>query len=505
MAAHIGAVGASTMTNVALDLTRVPTSPEMLGLVSTDAIRRFSAAPICTIEQQVHILFAVGSTSDSQGEQLANVEPSPRVRDHFQSIFNDRCCFTPVRERDFRRWAKQLPLTRRRNVVGSSQVDAVAEVENLLQAACQRRASDIHLVPRQSESQVLYRIDGRLLPMHFFDNRQSALMINRLKVLGGLDIAEQRQPQDGRFSFDANQSRYEVRVATIPSRHGEKVTLRLLRQNAGAPSFSELGLTPEQSNAFQRQLLSPTGLVLLTGPTGSGKSTTLYSAISQLIRAKGGNVITIEDPIEYEIESATQIQVNHDEKLTFPNALRSILRHDPDTILIGEIRDAETAQLAVQAALTGHLVLSTLHTNSAGGAFTRLCELGVEPFLVEETLRMVVAQRLVRRLCLNCRQQDGLEAKGWKPHGCYYCSGEGSLGRIGLFETLQYTKASATTTDFRHGTGNDSATTSESNNVATIGSKAHKLSWTECARYHIAQGSTWQTEVQAALGELSDA
>lgn len=482
------------MTTTSVDLARVHPDPELVGQVPIGMIRRLRAIPVCRVHKQVQIVFALPPASGGANSlELADCRPSTRVVEYFNSLFSD-CAFIPAAERDFRQWCKRHQAHAMQLPVKVAEVDSVAEVSNLLRTGCLRRASDIHIVPHESSSRVHFRIDGQLRPIQSLEKTRTPQIVNRLKVLGGLDIAEQRQPQDGRFSFTTDDAQYEIRIATIPSRHGEKVTLRLLTQNASAADFESLGLTPQQSSALRKQLFSPTGLVLLTGPTGSGKSTTLFAAISQLIRCKGGNVITVEDPIEYEIESATQIQVNQDDKLTFPNALRSILRHDPDTILIGEIRDSETAQLAVQAAMTGHLVLSTLHTSAASGAATRLCELGVEPFLVNETLRMVLAQRLVRSLCVHCRERTEADIDAWQPAGCVYCGGTGALGRVGLFETLEYDCAE----DY-------APQTLAANGATVLGSKVRHLSWADCARYHVEQGRTWRDEVGSTFGGQFDA
>jgi type II secretory ATPase GspE/PulE/Tfp pilus assembly ATPase PilB-like protein len=241
-----------------------------------------------------------------------------------------------------------------------------------------------------------------------------------------------------------------MRVATIPTRFGERVTLRLLSPLQDTPSLAELGMGKGQLDLFTRAIASSNGLVLLTGPTGCGKSTTLYTAIMQLLKTRGGNVITVEDPIEYEIPGTTQVEVDSTEKVSFSRALRSILRHDPDVIMLGEIRDAETAEMAIKASLTGHLVFSTLHTNTAAGVVTRLLDMGVEPFLIAATLRLAVAQRLVRRLCPRCRSLSRLSEtdaaalgrpelsgqESYQSTGCVYCAGKGFVKRMALFEML---------------------------------------------------------------------
>ena len=242
------------------------------------------------------------------------------------------------------------------------------------------------------------RVDGLLESYREFPIALQPLVLSRLKVLAGMDIAEKRAPQDGRITsrFSGSRQSLDIRVATLPTRYGERMTLRLLTAHASKLSLQSLGMRTPDLRAFTAATARPHGLVLLTGPTGSGKSTTLYVAIEELLKSRGGNVITIEDPIEYEIQGASQVEVDSADKVNFTKALRSVLRHDPDVVMIGEIRDAETANTAVKASLTGHLVFSTVHTNTATGVVTRLMDMGVEPFLIAATLRLSVAQRLVR-------------------------------------------------------------------------------------------------------------
>lgn len=329
----------------------------------------------------------------------------------------------------------------------------VALCNTLIQAAVLRGASDIHLVPGEHSLAVQLRVDGQLEFYCDINKQIQAGLTSRLKVLAGMDIAEKRAAQDGRITAYLGETgrKLEIRAASLPTRHGERMTLRLLANNSSAASLQSLGMRELDLDLFRNATAKPHGLVLLTGPTGSGKSTTLYAAIDHLLKTQGGNVITIEDPVEYEIPGASQVEVDSVDKVNFSKALRSVLRHDPDVLMIGEIRDMETADTAIKAALTGHLVFSTLHTNTSTGVITRLIDMGVEPFLVAATLRLSVAQRLVRRLCPNCRQPRSirieeallmrapeLEGKtAYDPIGCLNCAGKGYLGRIGLFEMFQ--------------------------------------------------------------------
>ena len=328
-------------------------------------------------------------------------------------------------------------------------------VNQILTEAIELRATDVHFEPFEDVLRVRYRIDGVLkeaaIPPEV--KRFHAAIISRLKILSFLDIAEKRLPQDGRIKIKISGREIDVRVSVIPMLHGEAVVLRLLDQSSVLLGPEQLGLSQEDHQAFTRILGLPHGIILVTGPTGSGKTTTLYAGLSQIndIERK---IVTIEDPIEYQLRGINQIQVSTKSGLTFARGLRSILRHDPDVILIGEIRDLETAEIAVQASLTGHLVFSTLHTNDAPGALTRLVDMGIEPYLVASSLEAAIAQRLVRLICQDCREEASVkdlpalkqQFNGPLPdtlyqgHGCRNCQGTGYLGRRGIFELMVITE-----------------------------------------------------------------
>ena len=280
-------------------------------------------------------------------------------------------------------------------------------VNQVLKDAIELRASDIHLEPFEDEFRIRYRIDGVLqdVPVPAQLKRFQPAIVSRVKILSHLNIAEKRLPQDGRIKIRIDDAEVDIRVSVIPMLHGEAVVMRLLRQNATLRGMGELDMDQRELDCFRRVLQLPHGIILVTGPTGSGKTSTLYTALNE-INDSVRKIITMEDPVEYQLKGVNQIQVNEKSGLTFARGLRSILRHDPDVILIGEIRDQETAQIAVQASLTGHLVFSTLHTNDAPGAVTRLVDMGVEPYLVASSLEAVLAQRLVRVLCTHCKQID---------------------------------------------------------------------------------------------------
>jgi general secretion pathway protein E len=324
-------------------------------------------------------------------------------------------------------------------------------VNQVLKDAIELRASDVHLEPFEDEFRIRYRIDGELqeVPVPAQLKRFQPAIVSRVKILSHLNIAEKRLPQDGRIKVRIENAEVDIRVSVIPMLHGEAVVMRLLRQNSTLRGLGEIGMNTRELEHFQNVLRLPHGIILVTGPTGSGKTSTLYTALNEINDAVR-KIITVEDPVEYQLKGVNQIQVNEKSGLTFARGLRSILRHDPDVILIGEIRDAETAQIAVQASLTGHLVFSTLHTNDAPGALTRLVDMGVEPYLVASSLEAVLAQRLVRVLCPHCKQPDdsataqqfkaklGIAADKtiFKSVGCRECRNTGFFGRHAIFEWM---------------------------------------------------------------------
>jgi type II secretion system protein E len=331
------------------------------------------------------------------------------------------------------------------------QASIIRFVNQVLKDAIELRASDVHLEPFEDEFRIRYRIDGELqeVPVPAQLKRFQPAIVSRVKILSHLNIAEKRLPQDGRIKVRIDEAEVDIRVSVIPMLHGEAVVMRLLRQNSTLRGLAEIGMNQRELEHFQHVLGLPHGIILVTGPTGSGKTSTLYTALNEINDAVR-KIITVEDPVEYQLKGVNQIQVNEKSGLTFARGLRSILRHDPDVILIGEIRDAETAQIAVQASLTGHLVFSTLHTNDAPGALTRLVDMGVEPYLVASSLEAVLAQRLVRVLCPHCKHADisptaqqfkvklGIPANQmiFKSVGCRECRNTGFFGRNAIFEWM---------------------------------------------------------------------
>jgi len=327
-------------------------------------------------------------------------------------------------------------------------------VNSAMSRAVTLRASDLHLEPDSQGFVARVRVDGTMRELERYTSIPYEAVVCRVKILASMDIAERRLPQDGRLDARVNGISFDVRVSVIPMVRGESVVLRLLRQERAPTQLADLGMGESDAQLLQRWLAMPNGLILVTGPTGSGKSTSLYTAID-LLGKKTDKIVTVEDPVEYKLPGISQIQVNADIGLDFPQALRSILRHDPDVILIGEIRDGITAQIATQAALTGHLVLSTLHTNTAAGAVTRLLDMGVDSYLLADSLKGVMAQRLVRRLCPDCKQAadecpaplrerlDRLHinlaaARPMRPVGCEKCSQSGYFGRVGIYDLIAF-------------------------------------------------------------------
>lgn len=375
-----------------------------------------------------------------------------------QPVHGIECDATSLKVALNRIYANTARATNRESPKAGGESDSsVALGDEILESAVMRSASDIHIIPQENNTGVWFRVDGQLELFRELSKEQLFAIVSRFKVLAELDIAEKRAPQDGRFTWNSSplNRKTDIRVATLPTRFGERMTMRLLAAHGSNLSLKGLGFTEQDHELMNQAINRPHGMILLTGPTGSGKSTTLFASLKQLLAKGAKTVITVEDPIEYEIEGASQVEVDAVDKVSFNKALRSILRHDPDVIMIGEIRDGETADIAMKAALTGHLVFSTLHTNSAAAVVTRLLDMGMQPFLVAATLRLVVAQRLVRRLCQYCKVEStithresvvlgkpDLEGEScWQAGGCVRCAGRGYNGRVGLFEVFSIDEA----------------------------------------------------------------
>jgi general secretion pathway protein E len=389
-----------------------------LGLKGT----RMVLSPLLEIHSAINALF--DQTSDEAEKMVQDLE----------SYQSDDQVFTELEElQDLMDVTNEAPIIRLVNVV--------------MTQALRRQASDIHIEPYEKEIKVRFRIDGILYEIFSLPKRFQAHIVSRLKVMANLDIAEKRLPQDGRIKIKVANKTVDIRISVIPMAFGERIVLRLLDKSISILGLAEMGMAQKRLEIFEKLINKNTGILLVTGPTGSGKTTTLYAALNR-INSIEKNIITIEDPVEYELKGVGQIQVNPKTELTFARGLRSVLRHDPDIIMVGEIRDLETVEIAIQASLTGHLVFSTLHTNDATGALTRLVDMGVEPFLIASSLLAVLAQRLVRRICPDCKEpfhpgEATLEELAlpkdqvfYQGRGCEACMQSGYRGRTGIFELL---------------------------------------------------------------------
>ena len=324
-------------------------------------------------------------------------------------------------------------------------------LDTLIEEAKQLSSSDIHIEAYEAEGRVRVRIDGKLIERYLIAKDQYPSLINKVKIKARLDIAEKRLPQDGRIEYNSNGIKVDIRVSVLPTLHGEKVVMRLLNNDSTDINIEKLGFKQEELKRYLEGIKQPNGILLISGPTGSGKTTTLYATL-KILNQKDTNVVTIEDPIEYTLEGINQVQLKEDIGLNFTKALKTFLRQDPDVIMLGEIRDADTANMAIRAALTGHLVLSTIHTNSAWGTVTRLIDMGVPPFLIASTLNTSVAQRLVRKLCSHCKKEGELNSadlprtykapyvlpKVFEPVGCDQCYHTGYSGRLAVYEVIPF-------------------------------------------------------------------
>jgi len=422
-------------------------------LIPPQAARRFSAVPVGFDDDQLLVamvdpsnVLALDDMKLLTGHELRPVVASPddisaligrmsRLDDAVAEAVQEEDDETEAAVTDIRESAEDAPV--------------IKLVNSIIAQGVEESASDIHFEPDGRDMRVRFRIDGVLSQMTSIPRRMVAGVVSRVKIMADLDISERRVPQDGRVGLKVENHAVDIRVVTMPSVHGEGIVMRLLDKNQALLTLDKLGMSGEPRERFESAFRQAYGAVLVTGPTGSGKSTTLYAALNA-INSVDKNIITIEDPVEYQLGGVNQLQVNHKAGLTFARGLRSMLRADPDVIMVGEIRDAETARIAVESALTGHLVLSTLHTNDAASAITRLTEMGIEPFLTSSAVDCVVAQRLTRRLCTSCKRRtilavDALRESGfhaafdveaYEPVGCARCNGTGYKGRVGLYEVM---------------------------------------------------------------------
>ncbi|HJX59550.1 MAG TPA: ATPase, T2SS/T4P/T4SS family [Patescibacteria group bacterium] len=448
-----------------IDLGAIPTSPEALNTISQEVAERFKVYPVSIDAAAKQLILAMADplnlTAIEFIEQKTGlrVKPEAAVPSKVDEFISTR--YSTELSQQVTEALKEVEPEEEKKSVDLSKTGFIREekvseiVSHILDFAMRARASDVHIEPQEKLTRVRYRIDGILQEKLTIPSNLHDSLVSRIKILSGIKIDEKRIPQDGRFNFKAGDNEVDLRVSTLPTSWGEKVVMRLLKKSGGVPELIELGLRGTSLKNLQDAILRPHGIVIICGPTGSGKTTTLYSLISKISTPKV-NIVTLEDPVEYKIAGVNQVQINPAAGLTFASGLRSFLRQDPNIILVGEIRDRETADLAIQASLTGHLVFSTLHTNDASGALPRLLDMGAEPYLLASSMTAIVAQRVVRKIHDKCKVSyvpdpkivedmkqvlgplwpAGKETKLYKGQGDAECGDSGYLGRVGIFEVL---------------------------------------------------------------------
>ena len=443
-----------------VQLAGVTIPKEVRGLVSVDLLKKYTCIPFELDSYNANILhLAMADPMDMTDIDDISIVTNLQVEPYIATTRDIRTAIdrwygaseTLDAARRFTKEREQLRVnTGEETGADVSDAPIVQLVRSLLEQAIRQRASDVHIEALESKVRVRYRIDGTLYEKMVYDNSLLPAISTRIKIMGGMDISEKRKPQDGRLTIMVDRQEYDIRISSVPTVHGEKIVMRISSKLSLTKNKKELGLAPDELKRFDHMLSAPYGIIFVTGPTGSGKSTTLYTALSELNK-EAVNIVTVEDPVEADIEGINQIQVNNKVNLTFASALRSILRQDPDIIMIGEIRDRETAGIAVQASITGHLVVSTLHTNNAAGTLNRMADMGVERYLIADSVVGVIAQRLVRKLCPHCRkkrpateeekrllkQDTYKEMEIYEPTGCDLCNHTGYFGRTGVFEIME--------------------------------------------------------------------
>lgn len=443
-------------------------SPEVLNLIPEPVARRYNIFPFDLDSKNNSLQVAMEDPFDLQIIEFLEQKTGKRIgaylalKDDISNAIDER--YAQSLGAEVTAALKETVAPEIRTVEAGRLGEIIKEapiakiVSTLLEFATKNRVSDIHVEPQEGKTRVRYRIDGILHEKLALPKSLQAALVSRIKILSDMKIDEKRVPQDGRFNFRMGNEEVDLRVSTLPTVHGEKIVMRLLKKTGGVPTLGELGLRGLALKHLEENIARPHGIILVTGPTGSGKTTTLYSVLSRLNTTKV-NIVTLEDPVEYQIAGINQVQINPGAGLTFANGLRSFLRQDPNIILVGEVRDSETTGLAIQAALTGHLVFSTLHTNNASGALPRLTDLGAEPFLVVSALNCVLGQRIVRKICSFCKTdfeppeeavndikkvlgslfkepEPGKKIKLFRGKGCEECNSTGYQGRVGVFEVL---------------------------------------------------------------------
>jgi type IV pilus assembly protein PilB len=441
-------------------------SPQAIGFVPRAVAERFSLMPFAYDDKTKELSVAMSNPVDLEAVSFVREKTGLNLKTFAASTKDVQMAINQqYRQELVGEVGEALKETEDKSAIKTIDTNQIAQiikeapiakiVSTILEYAVTSRASDVHIEPQEDRVRVRYRIDGILYDRLSLPKSVQEAVVSRIKILSEMKIDEHRTPQDGRFNFKIEDKEVDLRISVLPTAFGEKIVMRLLRKSGGIPTLQELGLTGTSLKNLETAMLRPHGIIIVVGPTGSGKTTTLYSVLSKLNTTRV-NIMTLEDPIEYQMPGINQVQINPAVGLTFADGLRAFLRQDPNIILVGEIRDNETTELAIQAALTGHLVFSTLHTSNASGALPRLLDLGAESFLLASTMNAVLGQRIVRKICASCRTDYappnqileemkvvldkyypvGKEIKFYRGKGCDQCGGSGYLGRIGIFETL---------------------------------------------------------------------
>ena len=453
-------------------LAKLHVPPEILALVPPDMAQTYKMVAVARLGQKLFVamadplnVLALDNLRRAQPDlkivplistEIAVTDFLQNIRTQVNTGIDDILKTVAVSEAVELAAEQSAEINLDRPVEGSEDAPVIKLVNMILIQAIKEQASDIHLEPFEKTMRLRYRIDGNLYDKPAPPKTLQAAIISRIKIMANLDIAERRLPQDGRFRIKLAGQDVDLRISILPTVHGEKIVMRVLDKSALNLTLENLGLAPAEQEKFRQAIDAPHGMMLMSGPTGSGKTTTLYVVLN-LLNTEDVNIVTVEDPVEYQVTGVNQVQVKPDIGLTFANGLRSILRQDPDIVMVGEIRDSETADIAVKSALTGHLVLSTLHTNDAPGAVTRLIDMGIEPFLVSSSLLMACAQRLVRKLCPHCKEVfqvplEAIQRWGMQPddvagnafyrgRGCGRCKGTGYHGRVPILEVMPISNA----------------------------------------------------------------
>lgn len=452
-----------------INLNNIPIDSQAIGFISENIARRYNILPF-KYDQKTSTIYIASNDPENIGlidflEKKTNHKIILALADEKQIKKNINIAYSqglsPEVKQALNEYTPKNNLSKQESNISINEAPIAKIVSTIIEFSIKSRASDIHIEPEENRTRIRYRIDGILHEKLSLPKSIHEAIVSRIKILSEMKIDEKRIPQDGRFNFKVENEEVDLRVSTLPTVHGEKIVIRILKKTGGIPDLTELGLRGPQLRDIEESITKPYGIILITGPTGSGKTTTLYSILNRLNKPSV-NILTLEDPVEYQIPGINQVQINPQAGLTFATGLRSFLRQDPNIILVGEIRDKETTQLAIQAALTGHLVFSTLHTNDSATAIPRLIDLGAEPFLIASVLTAVVAQRICRRVCPYCKTQYQPEKQVeeniknvlgellpkkylekpiilQKGTGCKECNYTGYLGRIAIFEVLKTT------------------------------------------------------------------